>query len=126
MTRSVFKLFISVLIFLPGALYAQGERKYIRQGNKEYDDKAFEESEVQYRKALDKDLSSYEGNFNLGDALYKQEKYEDASRKFSDLSGKGTDKKDLAITLGIPCCSQAGSKKVLKLIRMHYVIILMI
>ena len=96
MTRSVFKLFISVLIFLPGALYAQGERKYIRQGNKEYDDKVFEESEVQYRKALDKDLSSYEGNFNLGDALYKQEKYEDASRKFSDLSGKGTDKKDLA------------------------------
>jgi tetratricopeptide (TPR) repeat protein len=96
MTRKVFKLFIFVLIILPGALYAQGERKYIRQGNKEYDDKAFEESEVQYRKALDKDLSSYEGNFNLGDALYKQEKYEDASRKFSDLSGKGTDKKDLA------------------------------
>jgi len=96
MTRNVYKLFVSVLILLPGALYAQGERKYIRQGNKEYDDKAFEESEVQYRKALEKDLSSYEGNFNLGDALYKQKKYEDASRKFSDLTGKETDKKELA------------------------------
>jgi Ca-activated chloride channel family protein len=96
MTGSAFKMLISALIFLPGALYAQGERKYIRQGNKEYNDKAFEESEVQYRKALEKDQSSYEGNFNLGDALYKQKKYEDASRKFSDLTGKETDRKELA------------------------------
>jgi Ca-activated chloride channel family protein len=96
MTGRVFNLSVIILILLPGALYAQGERKYIRQGNKEYDDKAYNESEVQYRKALEKDLSSYEGNFNLGDALYKQEKYEDASRKFSDLTGKETDKKELA------------------------------
>jgi len=81
---------------IPGILWAQGERKYIRHGNKEYDDKAFEESELQYRKALEKDLSSYEGNFNLGDALYKQKKFEDASKKFSGLASTEKDRMELA------------------------------
>jgi tetratricopeptide (TPR) repeat protein len=81
---------------MPVVLFAQGERKYIRQGNKEYEDKAYDESEIQYRKALEKDISSYEGNFNLGDALYKQEKFEDASKKFSGLAATEKDRKELA------------------------------
>jgi len=96
MIKVVRLLLAGILIVIPVVLNAQGQRKFIRQGNKEYDDKAFKESEIQYRKALEKDLSSYEGNFNLGDALYKQEKYEDASRRFVDLTGKETDSKDLA------------------------------
>lgn len=87
--------FVCLWFLIPGALYAQGERKYIRQGNKEYFDDAYDQSEIKYRKALEKDLSSYEGNFNLGDALYKQKKYEDASRRFVDLAGKQSGSKDL-------------------------------
>jgi Ca-activated chloride channel family protein len=96
MKASVVKLFVGLGLLIPVMLYAQGERKYIRQGNKEYSDNAFDQSELKYRKALEKDLSSYEGNFNLGDALYKQKKYEDASRRFVDLAGKETDNKDLS------------------------------
>ena len=95
MKGRAFKLLTGLCLLIPGILNAQGERKYIRQGNKEYFDNAYDQSEIKYRKALEKDLSSYEGNFNLGDALYKQEKYEDASRRFIDLAGKETDKKDL-------------------------------
>ncbi len=87
--------FICLCLWIPGILNAQGDRKYIRQGNKEYFDSAFDQSEIKYRKALEKDLSSYEGNFNLGDALYKQQKYDDASRRFVDLAGKQKDSKDL-------------------------------
>jgi Ca-activated chloride channel family protein len=87
--------FVCVWFVIPDTLYAQGERKYIRQGNKEYSDNAYDQSEIEYRKALEKDLSSYEGNFNLGDALYKQQKYEDASRRFVDLTGKQSGSKDL-------------------------------
>jgi Ca-activated chloride channel homolog len=96
MNRGLYNLYFFVFLLIPGTLAAQGERKYIRQGNKEYEDKAFEESEIQYRKALEKDLSSYEGNFNLGDALYKQKKYEDASKKFSGLTSTEKDRKELA------------------------------
>ena len=96
MNRRYSILYLVILIMIPGTLWAQGERKYIRHGNKEYEDKAFEESELQYRKALEKDLSSYEGNFNLGDALYKQEKFEDASKKFSGLASTEKDRMELA------------------------------
>ena len=96
MNRRYSILYLVILIMIPGTLWAQGERKYIRHGNKEYEDKAFEESELQYRKALEKDLSSYEGNFNLGDALYKQEKFEDASKKFSGLASSEKDRMELA------------------------------
>ena len=75
---------------------AQGERKYIRQGNKDYSNGEFNESEIQYRKALDKEINSYEGNFNLGDALYKQEKYEDAARKFSNIADPEMDREELS------------------------------
>jgi len=96
MNRRYSILYLVILIMIPGTLWAQGERKYIRHGNKEYEDKAFEESELQYRKALEKDLSSYEGNFNLGDALYKQEKFEDASKRFSGLASSEKDRMELA------------------------------
>lgn len=73
----------------------QAERKYIRHGNKEYKKESFDESEVLYRKALEKNDASFAGEFNLADALYKQEKYEEAGRKFNYLTEKEIDKKNL-------------------------------
>jgi len=84
--------FLFIVICFQCCIYAQGGRKYIRQGNKEYEKDLYQESEVLYRKSLDKDQSSFEANFNLGDALYKQDKYEDATRRFSDLANEKTDK----------------------------------
>jgi tetratricopeptide (TPR) repeat protein len=83
------------LIILVPATFAQAERKYIRQGNKEYEKESFDESEVLYRKALEKNDASFAGEFNLADALYKQEKYEEAGRKFNYLAEKENDKKNL-------------------------------
>lgn len=84
--------FLFIMICFQSYIYAQGGRKYIRQGNKEYEKDLYQESEVLYRKSLDKDQSSFEANFNLGDALYKQDKYEDATRRFSDLANEKTNK----------------------------------
>jgi tetratricopeptide (TPR) repeat protein len=85
-------LIISGLIFMvPVLVHGQAERKYIRQGNKEYKEEAYDESEILYRKALEKEQKSYTGEFNLGDAMYKQEKYEDASRSFQKLAENQTD-----------------------------------
>ncbi len=92
--KTIISLFFLLLIVNPSVL-AQGGRKYVRQGNKKYENELYQESEILYRKSLDKDQSSYEANFNLGDALYKQEKYEDASRRFSDLTDEKENKTDL-------------------------------
>jgi len=62
--------------------FSQSERKYLRQGNSKYYEDNFNESEILYRKALEKNNSSTSAIFNLGDALYRQNKFEDASKQF--------------------------------------------
>jgi len=92
--KTFISLFLLLLIVDPFAV-AQGGRKYIRQGNKKYENESYQEAEILYRKSLDKDQSSFEANFNLGNALYKQDKYEDATRRFSDLTDEKENKTDL-------------------------------
>ena len=69
------------------SVFAQKDRKYIRQGNKEFENADFENSEVSYRKAVDlEEKKTHEPAFNVGDALYKQEKYEDAVNQFNSIA----------------------------------------
>jgi len=88
-------LFI-ILALLALNTFAQQERKYIRKGNKEFEKGNFDDSEIFYRKAMDKKYDSYSATFNIGDALYKQEKYEDAINQFSDLTNQELTKEDKA------------------------------
>jgi len=75
-------LLLPALILSGISLFAQGERKFIRQGNREFEKHNYSESEISYRRAIDKNKSSADAVFNAGDALYKQEKYEDAEKQF--------------------------------------------
>ena len=50
------------------------------------------DAEVEYKKSLGKNQKSYEGNFNLGDAYYKQGKYDEAARQFELLKSQKKDK----------------------------------
>ena len=72
------------------------EKKFIRQGNNSYSDKDFEESELKYRKALEKKSTSFDAAFNLGDALFKQDKFEEASKQFENLAVSEHSKVDIA------------------------------
>lgn len=84
-TGSWFKqgiLLLPALLLSGISLFAQGERKFIRQGNREFEKQNYSESEISYRRAIDKNKSSADAVFNAGDALYKQEKYEDAGKQF--------------------------------------------
>lgn len=90
-------LFIFALAFLTVLpIEAQKHRKYTRQGNRDYSEKNFEESEILYRRAIDVDPSFNKAVFNLGDALYKQEKYDEAIDRFQQLSEKELDKENLS------------------------------
>jgi len=75
-------LIILFMIFFSGFSLAQADRKFIRQGNRQYSKEKFPESEIFYRRALDKNKESGDAVFNAGDALYKQKKYEDAGKEF--------------------------------------------
>lgn len=61
------------------------ERKHIRSGNKDYEKLDYGASEGDYRTAVSKNPASFEASFNLGDALYKQERFEEAENTFNGL-----------------------------------------
>lgn len=69
-------------------LEAQPGRGDIRQGNRYFKDKKFDSSEIAYRKALEEGKVNQIAEFNLGDALYRQEKYEEAGRQFEAAAGR--------------------------------------
>ena len=71
------KKYIFLILFLMPlfALFAQKESRNVNAGNKHYVKEKFVESEVEYRKGLEQNNSSFSANFNLGNALYRQEKF---------------------------------------------------
>ena len=72
MRKIVFSL-LALTLALP--MMAQQEFSSVWKGNKEYNKEKYAEAEVEYRKGLEKNADSFEAHFNLGDALFRQEKY---------------------------------------------------
>jgi len=72
--------------------WTQADKKFIRQGNRAYEKDKFPDSEIYYRKALDKNKGSGDAVFNSGNTLYKQKKYEDAGKQFTESHRMNEDK----------------------------------
>ena len=84
------------------ASQAQNERKFIRQGNKYFEEAMkdtsridtvqFNKAEIEYLKALEKKPDDSKWNFNRADALYKQKKFDESVEKFKEIADKTTNK----------------------------------
>lgn len=85
-------LLVGLLLIFGGSLFGQNDKKYIREGNKEFANENFEKSELSYRKAVELAKAPFKASFNVGDALYKQEKYEEAAKQFEQLSESDIEK----------------------------------
>ncbi|HEX7494409.1 MAG TPA: tetratricopeptide repeat protein [Bacteroidales bacterium] len=85
-------LLISVLLITFTTLYAQTDKKFIRKGNKEYNKSKYSDSEISFRKAIDKNKQSPDAVFNVGDALYKQDKFEEAGKQFVESTNENDDR----------------------------------
>jgi tetratricopeptide (TPR) repeat protein len=100
-TERLLKSIIICLAFmlLPLLLYSQSDKKFIRQGNREYNKEKYQESEVSYRKAIDDNRRSPDAVFNIGDALYKQNKYDEAAKQFAENVNMNEDREKKAAGL---------------------------
>ena len=78
-------VFLFCLILVSSDLSAQSEKSLLRTGNEHYNNKEFGEAEINYRKSINKnDKGNLEiAAFNLGDALYQQERYAEAADQFA-------------------------------------------
>ncbi len=74
-------LFFFIII---GQVKAQSFRSLINKGVEEYQKKKYSNAEVNFKKGLEKDFNSFVGHFNLGDAFYKEGRYNQALREYKN------------------------------------------
>lgn len=89
---------ILFLLTVSCTVFAQNERKFIRNGNKLFmeavrdtsiiDTVKYSNAETEYRKALNKKPTDLKWNYNLADAMYKQQRFDEAAGKFEELGEK--------------------------------------
>ncbi|PID60530.1 MAG: hypothetical protein CR986_03855 [Ignavibacteriae bacterium] len=80
------KNFIKIIILLFFALFissnAQSTRGLVNDGVDDYEAKKFPEAEAQFKKGVDSDIENFVPRFNLGDAIFKQGRFEEALKEF--------------------------------------------
>ena len=79
------------ILFCINVTFAQSERKYARDGNKNYSDSLFTKAEVNYRKALAKSPSFGESKFNLSNSLFRQNRFDEAELVLNDIINHSSD-----------------------------------
>ncbi|MEG0949845.1 MAG: tetratricopeptide repeat protein [Bacteroidales bacterium] len=94
------KIAFIVLVFISAGTFAQkAERQNIRKGNKQYAQEKYTEAEIDYRKSQEVNPNSPEAAFNLGNALYKQQKFEDAMKQYGVAAQNTQDKQLISESL---------------------------
>lgn len=63
-------------------LFAQSTRGLVNDGVELYNEQKFADAEVNFKKGAEKNPESFEAKFNLGDAYYKQQRYDEAIKTF--------------------------------------------
>ena len=88
-----YKTYIFIVLTLGSffSVIAQSERKMTRNGNTNYETGNFIDAEINYKKALEKNSDLLEAQFNLGDALVKQERFDEALEAFEKVSASTED-----------------------------------
>jgi len=87
------EIIILSLCLISCSLFAQQERKYVRDGNQSYKDGKLNDAEEQYDKALTKNNKSPEANYDLGSVYLKRDSLEKAAHQFNTAAELATDPK---------------------------------
>ncbi|MFZ1978820.1 MAG: VWA domain-containing protein, partial [Bacteroidota bacterium] len=90
--------FTAVLLLMCTAspVRSQSVHALVKDGNDAYEKGKYEDAEVGYKKALEKDSKSKEAHFNLGDAYYKEKRYDESAREYGNSVPGMTDTREQA------------------------------
>ena len=95
-------LLIAILLLSPfvlSPLMAQREMMDVVSGNRHYNNEDYTAAEVDYRRGVQANKDSYEAHYNMGNALYRQDKYAEALNEYATaarLLDAKTDKERMA------------------------------
>jgi len=74
-----------LILFAVGsqASFSQSLRGLVNDGVENYNEGNFSDAEVNFKKGVEKSPESFEAKFNLGDAFFKQERYDEAIQSYN-------------------------------------------
>ena len=78
--RRIFILLVLALLAVDAAAQQYPERRQVRKGNRAYEKGNYQDAAGRYMRALGADPSSFEAQYNLGNALHRQEMYDQAAQ----------------------------------------------
>lgn len=90
MTAPIKYLFLTALLVVMSGLSVSAQnpdRRDVRKGNRDFRKEDYKAAEIDYRKALVKDSTSFAAGYNLGNTLYRMEDKEQAGKIYEKLSG---------------------------------------
>lgn len=96
------QLHIAYIFTFFGFIHSFAQESYnslIYEGNKQFDRKNYERSAAQLMKALEKNPKEFSAHYNLGNALYKQKKYDEAKAEYEKASSLAQNKADQSAAL---------------------------
>ncbi len=76
--KKIIAAFAALVLVLP--LSAQQEKREVRSGNRAFRSKNYNEAEIDYRKGLVKDSTSFISAYDLASSLYLQKDYDNAAK----------------------------------------------
>lgn len=80
---SAFTVIFSILMISIGqSVNAQSSYDLIKKGNQQFEQKKYTDAEVNYRKTITSGKNVKEGSYNLGNAYFKQGKYDEAAKQY--------------------------------------------
>lgn len=88
-------MMIALLLTMSLPALAQREAPQVRSGNRYYNKEKFDKAELDYRRGIDRNHESFEAHYNLGNALFRQQKYQEALEQY-DAARNLLDAKDKA------------------------------
>lgn len=88
MNNSIFFMVIFIFFGYSQKALSQSSHRLLQEADKHFQNGNYAEAEEKYRKALSKE-SSFTARYNLGNTVYKQERYEEAVDHFLDASSVG-------------------------------------
>jgi len=77
-----YKYIVYLFIFITGTIFAQSVRSLNNNGVDKYENKDYSDAEVDFKKAVEENAETFASQFNLGSALYKQERYDEAIKNY--------------------------------------------
>ena len=96
MSNIRYYIILSILCIFTQANAQRDYRDYLRGGNKLYSDSIFDKSEIQYRKAIEKDANGVDALYNLGNSLLLQNKAKDAMDQYQIVEKRESNPERLA------------------------------